>query len=192
MKPYVWDEVGVCTMSSCVSSQPSCERAAPHDELGGGGGSHDSQRPCEALRGLSSLSIHLGMESFIVVTECEPTRMGDLGLAPDQPLEAECSEVSPEDHTFAASLPGPGPRSLLTGRQLSLQEPSQLHTNGRGLSSSPVGSPQSSPRLPRRPTVESHHVSITGLQVCEGGKVGLPMLDILAGSLNWHCRGIKE
>ncbi|XP_049644771.1 calcium/calmodulin-dependent protein kinase kinase 2 [Suncus etruscus] len=155
-------------MSSCVSSQPSCERAAPHDELGGGGGSHDSQRPCEALRGLSSLSIHLGMESFIVVTECEPTRTGDLSLAPDQPLEAECSEVSLEDHTFAASLPGPGPRSLLTGRQLSLQEPSQLHTNGRGLPvlSSPVGSPQSSPRLPRRPTVESHHVSITGLQDC--------------------------
>ncbi|XP_012586304.1 PREDICTED: calcium/calmodulin-dependent protein kinase kinase 2 [Condylura cristata] len=31
---------------------------------------------------------------------------------------------------------------------------------------SPAGSPQPSPRLPRRPTVESHRVSITGMQDC--------------------------
>ncbi|XP_055002610.1 calcium/calmodulin-dependent protein kinase kinase 2 isoform X1 [Sorex araneus] len=156
-------------MSSCVSRQPSHERAAPQDELGGGGGSRDSQRPCEALRGLSSLSLHLGMESFIVVTECEPACAGDLGLAPDRPRGADGSEVPPDDAAFEASLAVSGPRPPCPGRQLSLQEPSQLHANGRGqpaLPSSPVGSPQSSPRLPRRPTVESHHVSITGLQDC--------------------------
>ncbi|XP_055963112.1 calcium/calmodulin-dependent protein kinase kinase 2 isoform X2 [Sorex fumeus] len=156
-------------MSSCVSSQPSHERAAPQDELGGGGGSRDSQRPCEALRGLSSLSLHLGMESFIVVTECEPACAGDLGLAPDRPRGADGSELPPDDTAFEASLAVSGPRPPFPGRQLSLQEPSQLHANGRGqpaLPSSPVGSPQSSPRLPRRPTVESHHVSITGLQDC--------------------------
>lgn len=156
-------------MSSCVSSQPSRERAAPQDELGGGGGSCDSQRPCEALRGLSTLSIRLGMESFIVVTECEPACTGDRGLAPDRPLGADGSEVPPDDPAFDASLAALGPRTLLPGRQLSLQEPSHLHANGRGqpaLPCSPVGSPQSSPRLPRRPTVESHHVSITGLQDC--------------------------
>nr|XP_012788753.1 unnamed protein product [Sorex araneus] len=156
-------------MSSCVSRQPSHERAAPQDELGGGGGSRDSQRPCEALRGLSSLSLHLGMESFIVVTECEPACAGDLGLAPDRPRGADGSEVPPDDAAFEASLAVSGPRPPCPGRPLSLQEPSQLHANGRGqsaLPSSPVGSPQSSPRLPRRPTVESHHVSITGLQDC--------------------------
>ncbi|EDM13666.1 calcium/calmodulin-dependent protein kinase kinase 2, beta, isoform CRA_b [Rattus norvegicus] len=67
-------------MSSCVSSQPTSDRAAPQDELGSGGVSRESQKPCEALRGLSSLSIHLGMESFIVVTECEPGRGVDLSL----------------------------------------------------------------------------------------------------------------
>ncbi|XP_031525962.2 calcium/calmodulin-dependent protein kinase kinase 2 isoform X1 [Vicugna pacos] len=153
-------------MSSCVSSQLSNDRAAPQDELGGGGGSSSSsegQKPCEALRGLSSLSIRLGMESFIVVTECEPTCAVDRGLARDPPLEADGGEV-PLD------VSGSQPRPHLSSRKLSLQERSQLDANGRcvypGLPHSPVGSPQSSPRLPRRPTVESHHVSITGMQDC--------------------------
>lgn len=158
-------------MSSCVSSQPSSDRAAPQDELGSGGVSRESQKPCEALRGLSSLSIHLGMESFIVVTECEPGRGVDLSLARDQPLEADGQEL-PLDASEPES------RSLLSGRKMSLQEPSQggpassssLDMNGRcicpSLSYSPASSPQSSPRMPRRPTVESHHVSITGLQDC--------------------------
>uniref|UniRef100_F7GFG6 calcium/calmodulin-dependent protein kinase n=1 Tax=Macaca mulatta TaxID=9544 RepID=F7GFG6_MACMU len=157
-------------MSSCVSSQPSSNRAAPQDELRGrGSSSSQSQKPCEALRGLSSLSIHLGMESFIVVTECEPGCAVDLGLARDRPLEADGQEV-PLDTSGSQARPH------LSGRKLSLQERSQgglaaggsLDMNGRcicpSLPYSPVGSPQSSPRLPRRPTVESHHVSITGMQ----------------------------
>uniref|UniRef100_G3TIW9 calcium/calmodulin-dependent protein kinase n=1 Tax=Loxodonta africana TaxID=9785 RepID=G3TIW9_LOXAF len=146
-------------MSSCVSSQPSSDRAAPQDELGGGGGSSEGQKPCE-LQGLSTLSLRLGMESFIVVTECEP------GCASDG-LEA------------SLHAPRPQTRPHLSSRKLSLQEPSQggpeasgggSDMNGRyiypSLPYSPAGSPQSSPRLPRRPTVESHHVSITGMQDC--------------------------
>ncbi|XP_006530296.1 calcium/calmodulin-dependent protein kinase kinase 2 isoform X4 [Mus musculus] len=159
-------------MSSCVSSQPTSDRVAPQDELGSGGGSREGQKPCEALRGLSSLSIHLGMESFIVVTECEPGRGVDLNLARDQPPEADGQELPLE-------ASDPESRSPLSGRKMSLQEPSQggpasssnsLDMNGRcicpSLSYSPASSPQSSPRMPRRPTVESHHVSITGLQDC--------------------------
>uniref|UniRef100_A0A8C9Q269 Calcium/calmodulin dependent protein kinase kinase 2 n=1 Tax=Spermophilus dauricus TaxID=99837 RepID=A0A8C9Q269_SPEDA len=160
-------------MSSCVTSQPSSHRAAPQDELGGGGSSSEGQKPCEALQGLSSLSIHLGMESFIVVTDCEPGGAVDLGLARDRPLEADGLE---------APLDASGPQALphLSGRKLSLQEQSQggpaavcgdLISNEQSciypsLPYSPVSSPQSSPRLPRRPTVESHHVSITGMQDC--------------------------
>ncbi|XP_005875484.1 PREDICTED: calcium/calmodulin-dependent protein kinase kinase 2 isoform X2 [Myotis brandtii] len=151
-------------MSSCVSSQPSSDPAAPQDELGGGSSSSSSegQKPCEALRGLSSLSIRLGMESFIVVTECEPDCAVDHGLAPDPLLEAD----GPEGPLDAGSQARPH----LSSRKLSLQERSQLDANGRCIHpaqpSSPVGSPQSSPRLPRRPTVESRHVSITGMQDC--------------------------
>ncbi|XP_048198935.1 calcium/calmodulin-dependent protein kinase kinase 2 isoform X2 [Perognathus longimembris pacificus] len=155
-------EVGLRIMSSCVSSQPSSEQAAPQDELGGRGGSSEGQKPCEALRGLSSLSIHLGMESFIVVPECEPGRAVDLRLARGQTLEADGHKVSLD--------------ARLSARKLSLQEQPQSgltagspDVNGRcalSLSYSPASSPQSSPRLPRRPTVESHHVSITGMQDC--------------------------
>uniref|UniRef100_A0A3Q2C6V2 Calcium/calmodulin dependent protein kinase kinase 2 n=1 Tax=Cyprinodon variegatus TaxID=28743 RepID=A0A3Q2C6V2_CYPVA len=69
-------------------------------------------------------------------------------------------------------------RLSMSDRKLSLQERS--HTapspcsspglNGRyiypSLPYSPITSPHSSPRLPRRPTVESHSVSITDLQDC--------------------------
>ncbi|XP_037367104.1 calcium/calmodulin-dependent protein kinase kinase 2 isoform X4 [Talpa occidentalis] len=147
-------------MSSCVSSQASSDRAAPQDELGGSNDSSESPRPCEALRGLSSLSLHLGMESFIVVTECEPGCAVDRSLARDQPLEADGQAVS---------LDTAGPQPHLSSRKLSLQERAQLDVNGRihpSLPYSPISSPQSSPRLPRRPTVESHHVSITGMQDC--------------------------
>ncbi|KAG8514953.1 Calcium/calmodulin-dependent protein kinase kinase 2 [Galemys pyrenaicus] len=159
--PGQLQQLGARTMSSCVSSQPSSDQAAPQDEPGGSSGdSSRSPRPCEALRGLSSLSLHLGMESFVVVTECEPGRAVDGGLARDQPLEAGGQAVS---------LDTAGPRAPLSSRKLSLQERAQLDANGRvlpPLPPSPVSSPQSSPRLPRRPTVESHHVSITGLQDC--------------------------
>lgn len=71
-------------------------------------------------------------------------------------------------------------RLSLSDRKLSLQERSQTLSspcgspglNGRyiypSLPYSPITSPHSSPRLPRRPTVESHRVSITDLQV--GGR----------------------
>ncbi|XP_060049094.1 calcium/calmodulin-dependent protein kinase kinase 2 isoform X2 [Erinaceus europaeus] len=162
---------GACTMSSCISDQPSSERTAPQNELGGGGdssSSSESQRPCEALRGLSSLSIRLGMDSFIVVTECEPGCAVDHGLARDQPLEADGPEI-PLDDSFDITLDVSGFRAPFASRKLSLQEQAQLDANERGppsLPYSPVGSPQSSPRLPRRPTVESHHVSISGMQDC--------------------------
>uniref|UniRef100_A0A674D0K2 calcium/calmodulin-dependent protein kinase n=1 Tax=Salmo trutta TaxID=8032 RepID=A0A674D0K2_SALTR len=69
-------------------------------------------------------------------------------------------------------------RLNLSDRKLSLQERSQTASspcgspglNGRfiypSLPYSPITSPHSSPRLPRRPTVESHRVSITDLQDC--------------------------
>uniref|UniRef100_A0AAY5K0D7 calcium/calmodulin-dependent protein kinase n=1 Tax=Esox lucius TaxID=8010 RepID=A0AAY5K0D7_ESOLU len=93
------------------------------------------------------------MESLIVVTEYEPE-----ALFPE-----------PQEHRG---------RLNLSDRKLSLQERSQTATplcgspghNGRyiypSLPYSPITSPHSSPRLPRRPTVESHRVSITDLQDC--------------------------
>ncbi|XP_077015918.1 calcium/calmodulin-dependent protein kinase kinase 2 isoform X3 [Tamandua tetradactyla] len=140
-------------MSSCVSSQPSSDRAAPQDELGGRGGGGSSSSS-EALRGLSSLSLRLGMESFLAATQRGP------GLPGDPAVEAQGSGL----------LDGPESRARprLAAGKLSLQEPSRgpADVNGRCSADSPVGSPRTSPRLPRRPTVESHHVSITGLQDC--------------------------
>ncbi|XP_074061693.1 calcium/calmodulin-dependent protein kinase kinase 2 isoform X2 [Macrotis lagotis] len=159
-------------MSSCVSSQPTPtppERPTPRDE---------NPKPCEALHGLSSLSLHLGsMESFIVVTECEPSCVSG---AQGQGQPEEQMEHSGEEEKVlqAPADPGSQARPLLSGRKLSLQERSQAtpspggsgSVNGRfiypSLPYSPVSSPQSSPRLPRRPTVESRHVSITGMQDC--------------------------
>uniref|UniRef100_A0A7N6AY18 calcium/calmodulin-dependent protein kinase n=1 Tax=Anabas testudineus TaxID=64144 RepID=A0A7N6AY18_ANATE len=101
------------------------------------------------------------MESLIVVTEYEPSR--------------------PPGEEEEALLPGSQEqrgRLNLSDRKLSLQERSQTATspcsspglNGRyiypSLPYSPITSPHSSPRLPRRPTVESHSVSITDLQDC--------------------------
>lgn len=77
-------------------------------------------------------------------------------------------------------------RLSLSDRKLSLQERSQTATspcsspglNGRyiypSLPYSPITSPHSSPRLPRRPTVESHSVSITDLQVWATWKCFIP------------------
>ncbi|XP_068937936.1 calcium/calmodulin-dependent protein kinase kinase 2 isoform X5 [Petaurus breviceps papuanus] len=158
-------------MSSCVSSQPAptpSERPTSQDE---------NPKPCEALHGLSSLSLHLGsMESFIVVTECEP---GCASGAQGQGQPEEQMEHGGEEEVLQAPADrGPQARPHLSGRKLSLQERSQAtpspggsgSVNGRfiypSLPYSPVSSPQSSPRLPRRPTVESRHVSITGMQDC--------------------------
>ncbi|NWW42972.1 KKCC2 kinase, partial [Pedionomus torquatus] len=109
---------------------------------------------------------HPSMTSLIVVTEYDAT-----------------GSVSEEEEMNVASSQGFGdgrePRAKLhlSGRKLSLQErsqPARSPGNGDGanerfiypsLPYSPVTSPHSSPRLPRRPTVESNRVSITGLQV---------------------------
>ncbi|NWX59639.1 KKCC2 kinase, partial [Promerops cafer] len=102
------------------------------------------------------------MASLIVVTEHDAT-----GSASEEEMDVPGSEGF-----------GDGRKLHLSGRKLSLQErPQPARSPGHGdganerfiypsLPYSPVTSPHSSPRLPRRPTVESNRVSITGLQDC--------------------------
>ncbi|XP_035196464.1 calcium/calmodulin-dependent protein kinase kinase 2 isoform X4 [Oxyura jamaicensis] len=139
-------------MPSCV---PGSSPVAPRPPHRNGGHSQAPGLPLSACR--------RAMESLIVVTECEATGM-----------------ASEEEMSTAAGEDGREPRAKLnlSGRKLSLQERS--HTAHSPSSSdgaserfiypslpySPVTSPHSSPRLPRRPTVESNRVSITGLQDC--------------------------
>ncbi|XP_027325955.1 calcium/calmodulin-dependent protein kinase kinase 2 isoform X3 [Anas platyrhynchos] len=140
-------------MPSCV---PGSSPTAPRPPRHAGGRSQAPELPLSACRRRT-------MESLIVVTECEATGM-----------------ASEEEMSVAAGEDGREPRAKLnlSGRKLSLQERS--HTAHSPSSSdgaserfiypslpySPVTSPHSSPRLPRRPTVESNRVSITGLQDC--------------------------
>lgn len=120
------------------------------------------RRAPAALRDPPALSPgHASMASLIVVTEHEAT-----GSASEEEMDVPSSEGF-----------GGGRKLHLSGRKLSLQErpqPARSPGNGNGanerfiypsLPYSPVTSPHSSPRLPRRPTVESNRVSITGLQV---------------------------
>ncbi|XP_075999445.1 calcium/calmodulin-dependent protein kinase kinase 2 isoform X2 [Genypterus blacodes] len=133
------------------------------------------------------------MESLIVVTEYEPSRPPR--EAGEEEVEDMDSSDTPEPSAFQdpscdllIHTLGP-PEALrpdsqeqrgrlnLSDRKLSLQERSQTSIspcgspglNGRyiypSLPYSPITSPHSSPRLPRRPTVESHSVSITDLQL---------------------------
>ncbi|NWV38834.1 KKCC2 kinase, partial [Grantiella picta] len=109
-----------------------------------------------------ALSGHTSMASLIVVTEHDAT-----GSASEEEMDVPGSEGF-----------GDGRKLHLSGRKLSLQErpqPARSPGNGNGanerfiypsLPYSPVTSPHSSPRLPRRPTVESNRVSITGFQDC--------------------------
>uniref|UniRef100_H2M491 calcium/calmodulin-dependent protein kinase n=1 Tax=Oryzias latipes TaxID=8090 RepID=H2M491_ORYLA len=150
-----------------VTPWPSAEAPAPC-------GNHaPSVQPSQALPDLlcscPAPNIHSEtpspdpMESLIVVTEYEPT----------EPL----GEPEEEEALLPQSQEQRG-RLSLSDRKLSLQERSQTATspcsspglNGRyiypSLPYSPITSPHSSPRLPRRPTVESHSVSITDLQDC--------------------------
>ncbi|XP_034402652.1 calcium/calmodulin-dependent protein kinase kinase 2 isoform X1 [Cyclopterus lumpus] len=135
------------------------------------------------------------MESLIVVTEYEPSRPpGDAGQEEVEEMDSSempepassmvaafrtpsCDLLSHTVGRSEALLPERG-RLNMSDRKLSLQERSQSATspcsspglNGRyiypSLPYSPITSPHSSPRLPRRPTVESHSVSITDLQDC--------------------------
>ncbi|XP_046901889.1 vegetative cell wall protein gp1 [Hypomesus transpacificus] len=135
------------------------------------------------------------MESLIVVTEYEPSEPAraeedevedmDSSASPEPasmpPFRGpSCDLLSHTVGRPAALFPEPQEhrgRLNLSDRKLSLQERSQTATspcsspglNGRyiypSLPYSPITSPHSSPRLPRRPTVESYRVSITDLQV---------------------------
>ncbi|KAE8635200.1 hypothetical protein XENTR_v10002543 [Xenopus tropicalis] len=176
-------------MSSCVSKRASSERSILQDD-------HETTIQPHIVCNFSTLSIDLGMESVIVVTEYD-SGITDIeseqnGQSRHQDVEfKENSEVETDLHRINESECKLDDRKVLpvgrkdckgklnmTNRKLSLQERSQstpassnsLGMNGRyiypSLPYSPVTSPQSSPRLPRRPTVESHRVSITGCQDC--------------------------
>ncbi|KAM6986144.1 calcium/calmodulin-dependent protein kinase kinase 2 [Aplochiton taeniatus] len=161
--------------------------------------------PAPTMNHLQQASPPDPMESFIVVTEYEPSPSpGDQDEVEDMdssetPEPASSSSSSGGGAPFRTpscdllshtTLGGRRPEALfpdsqehrgrlsLSDRKLSLQERSQTATspcgspglNGRyiypSLPYSPITSPHSSPRLPRRPTVESHRVSITDLQDC--------------------------
>uniref|UniRef100_A0AAR2JE91 calcium/calmodulin-dependent protein kinase n=1 Tax=Pygocentrus nattereri TaxID=42514 RepID=A0AAR2JE91_PYGNA len=154
-------------MFPCVSSWPSADAPAP---LGHAPPAPPGQPPSQPLpdllRGCAVLPPSApplspcasDMESVIVVTEYEPSVGRPEALFPEA-----------QEHRG---------RLNLSDRKLSLQERSQTLSspcgspglNGRyiypSLPYSPITSPHSSPRLPRRPTVESHRVSITDLQDC--------------------------
>ncbi|MBN3322478.1 KKCC2 kinase, partial [Atractosteus spatula] len=148
-------------MSSCVSSQPAAEKTSVcRNETSRRSRKakqkQQQQKQADLICSISVLSLRTGMDSLIVVTEYEPSPADGAG-GPQAGMEA---------------------RLNLSDRKLSLQERSQTAPspgsspghNGRyiypSLPYSPVTSPHSSPRLPRRPTVESHRVSITDLQDC--------------------------
>ncbi|XP_063310325.1 calcium/calmodulin-dependent protein kinase kinase 2 isoform X2 [Pelobates fuscus] len=175
-------------MSSCVSKRASSERSILQED------NEHSNQP-HVVCNFSTLSIDLGMESVIVVTEYDPyisdIEHGHNGEPVSEGVEPnETGKDEPDFHRLTESgciledlkgLPNdikdPRAKLNMTNRKLSLQErsssvqsPSNLDMNGRyiypSLPYSPVTSPQSSPRLPRRPTVESNRVSITGFQDC--------------------------
>ncbi|XP_075034402.1 calcium/calmodulin-dependent protein kinase kinase 2 isoform X2 [Mixophyes fleayi] len=176
-------------MSSCVSKRASSERSILQDD-------HETTSQPHIVCSFSTLSLDIGMESLIVVTEYEPSiserEHGQNGQTEHQEggLNENCRE-GPDFHRLTESgcmtdntegLPKDNKdqrgKLNMSNRKLSLQEHSpstqspndNLAMNGRyiypALPYSPVTSPQSSPRLPRRPTIESHRVSIKGFQDC--------------------------
>ncbi|KAM8961296.1 calcium/calmodulin-dependent protein kinase kinase 2 isoform 2-T2 [Pelodytes ibericus] len=172
-------------MSSCVSKRASSERSIRQDD-------HDSTSQPHIVCSFSTLSIDLGMESVIVVTEYdsdvserEHGLNGQSGNQEPEPKDepdfhrlTESGCIVDEIKELPNDMKEPRTKLNMTNRKLSLQERStsaqspgnNLDMNGRyiypSLPYSPVTSPQSSPRLPRKPTVESHHVNITGFQDC--------------------------
>ncbi|XP_030073617.1 calcium/calmodulin-dependent protein kinase kinase 2 isoform X2 [Microcaecilia unicolor] len=174
-------------MSSCVSNRPTAaERALCQDEP-----FKDTPKQPDIVCSFSSLNIELDMESFVVVTEYDQSATDGEKGQNGQEVEHCRQDTVPScnrpveggatgDRTEGPSKETKEPRTRLSisSRKLSLQERSQssqcpnnnLSMNGRyiypSLPYSPVTSPHSSPRLPRRPTVESHRVSITDLQDC--------------------------
>ncbi|XP_074546972.1 calcium/calmodulin-dependent protein kinase kinase 2 isoform X1 [Halichoeres trimaculatus] len=169
--------------ASCSSHAPPAQPSQPLPDL-------LCSCPAAPLNTHSETPSPDPMESLIVVTEYEPCRARE-----EEEVEDMDSSETPEpassvaapfrapscdllSHTVGRSealLPERG-RLNLSDRKLSLQERSQTAPcsspglNGRyiypSLPYSPITSPHSSPRLSRRPTVESHSVSITDLQDC--------------------------
>ncbi|KAG2470889.1 KKCC2 kinase, partial [Polypterus senegalus] len=174
-------------MSSCVSSVTAAKTICRNDLLSS---QSSAQQHSNLVCNVSLLNLDRRMESLIVVTEYESSSAagdhGDNGESPVSDLDNCSSSEALRGHFLLDEalnhnqrLPGTREsraRLNLSDRKLSLQERSQtpqspgFHTgvNGRyiypSLPYSPVTSPHSSPRLPRRPTVESHRVSITDLQ----------------------------
>uniref|UniRef100_A0A8C7LSD0 calcium/calmodulin-dependent protein kinase n=1 Tax=Oncorhynchus kisutch TaxID=8019 RepID=A0A8C7LSD0_ONCKI len=167
-------------MFPCVSSWPSAEPPSPCGHVSLPTHTHTQPLPdllcsCPAPQ-MNPHPVPDYMESLIVVTEYEPK-------GGDEVEDMECSETPFRTHScdllshsvghpeaLSPESQGHRARLNLSDRKLSLQERSQTASspNGRyiypSLPYSPITSPQSSPRLPRRPTVESHRVSITDLQ----------------------------
>lgn len=85
-------------------------------------------------------------------TLAQPLTLGPHGHAQRGRIHLSDRKLSLQERSHSAASPGDPPG--LGGRYI---YPS--------LPYSPVTSPHTSPRLPRRPTVESHSVSITDLQV---------------------------
>ncbi|XP_071999453.1 calcium/calmodulin-dependent protein kinase kinase 2 isoform X2 [Engystomops pustulosus] len=176
-------------MSSCVSKRAASERSILQDD-------HETSSQPHIVCSFSALSLDLGMESVIVVTEYDSSiserdlgQNGETGQQVEEPKDTY--KELPDYHRLTESgcimnsteeilKDGKDQRAKLnmTNRKLSLQERSpsaqspndDVGVNGRyiypSLPYSPVTSPQSSPRLPRRPTIESNRVSITGFQDC--------------------------
>lgn len=186
--------VGTIAMSSCVSSQPAAEKTPVcRDEQSSTRKTKQQQQqqhPPDLVCSISLLNLDVGMESLIVVTEYDPSSAGqgdgkDMDSCNSPELQPDCgrlTEAGVSAPLFRNEQNQGGQearvRLNLSDRKLSLQERSQTAqspgsnpgVNGRyiypSLPYSPVTSPHSSPRLPRRPTVESHRVSITDLQDC--------------------------
>ncbi|XP_064828553.1 calcium/calmodulin-dependent protein kinase kinase 2-like isoform X1 [Oncorhynchus masou masou] len=167
-------------MFPCVSSWPSAEPPSPCGHVSLPTHTHTQPLPdllcsCPAPQ-VNPHPVPDYMESLIVVTEYK---------GGDEVEDMECSEMPFRPHScdllsrsvghpeaLSPEPQGHRGRLNLSDRKLSLQERSQTASspNGRyiypSLPYSPITSPHSSPRLPRRPTVESHRVSITDLQDC--------------------------
>lgn len=170
--------------ASCGSHAPSAQQAQPLPDL-------LCSCPAASLNAHAETPSPDPMESLIVVTEYEPgepaQEVEDMEtLDPDSSAAGTFRTPSCDllSHTVGRSeslqphSQEQRGRLNLSDRKLSLQERSQpsilpcgsAGLNGRyiypSLPYSPITSPHSSPRLPRRPTVESHSVSITDLQDC--------------------------
>ncbi|KAL0965394.1 hypothetical protein UPYG_G00280710 [Umbra pygmaea] len=179
-------------MFPCVSPWPPTEPPAPrgHAALPG----HTQPLPdllCSCpTPAMNPHAVPGYMESLIVVTEYDPqpeeevedmdsSEAPELGALSFRAPSCDllCHAVGRPEALFPEPPEHRG-RLTLSDRKLSLQERSQTAMspggspghNGRyiypSLPYSPITSPHSSPRLPRRPTVESHRVSITDLQDC--------------------------